>query len=473
MVNASIQMIPARQLMSPLRFDLMAKYKYVEFREKGYDMHFARALYLRHIEAFSGGSFREPGSDTKTSAEAYLSEFDALIDSIRTNGYEASSSPIPMNERRVIGDGAHRVAACAYFGLDVPVVTEEFDGCYNYRFFQDMYLSEADADYIATAYLEDSGKDAHVLCLWPSAFKYPDKLEQARTLIDRDRLVYKKTVPLTYNGMKNFMIQTYADFEWAGTPEDHFKGIYGKLDPCYAEGFPVEAYLLQCSDEEIVELKSKIRDVIGISNHSCHSSDSRSDALLMAHLLFNENSVRMLNGMDVSSCSELLSNVLRFRDAVRNSGADPYSVIIDSSSVMGVYGIRKTEDLDYISLDNRQIAGFDNHEDYLSYYGISRTDLLFDPAYFGYLFDVKMISLDLLKQMKTSRGEKKDQEDVLLINNYLSSKRDIRMVLRGAGIQLKRNLRNVKTEIRDYLEDHNITFFTKLWHLLRGKGFKA
>ena len=458
--------------MSPLRFDLMAKYKYVEFREKGYDMHFARDLYVRHIEAFSGGSFREPGSETKTSADAYLSEFDALIDSIRTNGYDASSGAVPVNEKNVIGDGAHRVAACAWFGLDVPVERDDFDICYNYRFFKDMYLSEADADYIATVYLEDSGKDAHVLCLWPSAFRYPEKLEQARSLIDPDRVVYKKTVPLTYTGMKNFMIQTYADFEWAGTPENHFKGIYGKLDPCYAEGFPVEAYILQCSDEEIIDLKSRIRDVIGIANHSCHSSDNRRDALLMAHLLFNDNSVKMLNGMDVSSCSELLSNVLRFKKEVSDRGIDPYSVIIDSSSVMGVYGIRRTEDLDYISWDNTDIGSFDNHEDYLPYYGISRTDLLYNPAYYAYLFDVKIITLQLLKQMKTARGEQKDQEDVLLINNYLSSRRDVKAVLKGAGIQFKRKLRNAKTDIRDYLEDNNITFFTKLWHLLRGKGFR-
>ena len=466
-------MVPAGQLMSPLRFDLMAKYKYVEFREKGYDMQFARDLYVRHIEAFSGGSFREPGSETKTSAEAYLSEFDALIDSVREHGYDASLGAVPVNEKNVIGDGAHRVAVCAYFGLDVPVERDEFDIRYNYQFFKDMYLSDSDADYIATAYLESSGKDAHVLCLWPSAFKYPEQLEQARSLIDPDIVVYKKTIPLTYNGMKNFMIQTYADFEWAGTPENHFKGIYGKLDPCYTEGFPVEAYLLQCSDEAIVDLKSRIRDVIGIANHSCHSSDNRKDALLMAHLLFNDNSVQMLNGMDITACGELLSNVLRFKEAVQNSGVDPYSVIIDSSSVMGVYGIRKTEDLDYISWNNTDIGSFDNHEDYLPYYGISRTDLLYNPAYYAYLFDVKIITLPLLRQMKTARGEKKDLEDVVLINNFLSRKRDMKAVLKGAGIQFKRKLRNTKTDIRDYLEDHNITFFTKLWHLLRGKGFKA
>ena len=473
MINNSIQTVPARQLMLPLRFDLMAKYKYVEFRERGYDMHFVRDLYLRHIEAFSGGSFREPGSETKVSAEAYISEFDALIDSVRQNGYDTSLGRIPVNEKNVIGDGAHRVAVCAYFGLDVPIEKDDFDIRYDYQFFKDMYLSDSDTDYIATEYLENSGKDAHVLCLWPSAFKYPDKLEQARKLIDPDIVVYKKTIPLTYNGMKNFMIQTYVDFEWAGTPENHFKGIYGKLDPCYAKGFPVEAYILQCSDEEIIDLKSRIRNVIGIENHSCHSSDNRKDALLMAHLLFNENSVQMLNSMDVSSCSELLANILRFRDQVRISGIDPYSVIIDSSSVMGVYGIRKTEDLDYISWDNTDIAPFDNHEDYLTYYGISRTDLLYNPSNYSYLFDVKIITLSLLKQMKSNRKEKKDIEDVLLIDNYLSSKRDVRMVLKGADIQFRRKMRNVKTEIRDSLEDHNIHFFTKLWHLLRGKGFKV
>ena len=89
MVNSSIQMVPARQLMSPLRFDLMAKYAYAEYLLEGRESAFAEELYTKHIEAFSGGSFQEPGNESKNSAEAYRKMFRDLIDSIKTSGYDS------------------------------------------------------------------------------------------------------------------------------------------------------------------------------------------------------------------------------------------------------------------------------------------------------------------------------------------------------------------------------------------------
>lgn len=473
MDNSRIYTVPATELMSPFRFDLMAKYTYVECREKNYDTDFARELYLRHIEAFSGGTFKEPGSETKHSAEAYLSEFDELIDSIKRNGYDSGSAPVPVNKNRVIGDGAHRVAICAYFGLDVPVEEEDFDVCYDYSFFREMYLSESDSDYIATRYAESSGRDTHVFCVWPAAFKYPEKLDEARKLIPQDKIVYKKNIFLTYNGLKDFMIQIYADFDWAGTPVNQFKGIYGKLDPCFEKNCPVEVYLLQCSNEEIIELKSEFRDIVGIQNHSCHSSDNRKDALLMTHLLFNENSVQLLNGMDIEKCDELLEIMLQFRDTLYKKKIDPYSVIIDSSSIMGILGIRKTRDLDYISLDNVNLEQFDNHEEYLVYYGLTKTDLLFNPCNYAFIFDVKIITLSVLRKMKETRSEKKDREDVLLIADYMNKNHDFKTAIKSLSVKVKRGLRNRKTAIRDFLEGHNIKIFTKIWHFMKGKGFKA
>lgn len=62
-----IEYINARELLVPGRIDLIAKYKYIEAKEKGYNCKFINELYDKHIEAFSAGSYNEPGNDEKNS----------------------------------------------------------------------------------------------------------------------------------------------------------------------------------------------------------------------------------------------------------------------------------------------------------------------------------------------------------------------------------------------------------------------
>ena len=67
--------IPARELLTANRFDLMAKWIYIDAMEKGLDMAHARELYIRHIDAFTDGSFIEPGKEEKNSAEKFVQVF--------------------------------------------------------------------------------------------------------------------------------------------------------------------------------------------------------------------------------------------------------------------------------------------------------------------------------------------------------------------------------------------------------------
>lgn len=466
-----IRRFPARDLITPERFDLMAKYAYAEYLLEGRESAFAEELYTKHIEAFSGGSFKEPGNESKNSAEAYRKMFRELIDSIKTSGYD-SRYPVPVGTHRIIGDGAHRVAASAYLEREVAAEFDANEPNYNYEFFRSMYLDERYLDYIALKYVESSGHDVHVLCLWPAAFKDPEGVSKALQCISESAVVFRKTVHLSYNGMKNLMIQLYESFEWIGSPEDGFKGVYGKLDPCYEKNGTIEVFVIECSDEAIRVLKERVRECFTLMNHSCHSSDTRQDALDMARILLNDHSIQLLNSGDLSYDRKLIRKLLTFRNAIDEAGLDRRDIIADSSSILGVEGIRLTDDVDYISMEKTELPGFDDHEDYLKYYGMSKKELLYHPDSYAYVFGVKIITLDVLYGFKQRRASQKDLDDVVLIDAHRKTKKDVKKTLRAMGINAKRTLRNQKTAVRDFLEKHHIHAFTKLWHLLVGKGFR-
>ena len=111
--------IPARLLITPERIDLMAKWIYIYHREKNLNMESARELYMHHIEAFSNGTFIEPGTEDKNSIEKYFDEFDRIIDSVKENGFDEAVSLVPVGKDGVLLDGSHRCAACAYFNKNI------------------------------------------------------------------------------------------------------------------------------------------------------------------------------------------------------------------------------------------------------------------------------------------------------------------------------------------------------------------
>ena len=114
--------VSARNLICANRFDLMAKWIYIDAREKNIDMAMARRVYKDNINSFSCGSFFEPGMDKKNSFQKYLNDFDAIIDDIREKGFDESLSLIPVGKGDRLFDGSHRVSAAAYFDKNVTII---------------------------------------------------------------------------------------------------------------------------------------------------------------------------------------------------------------------------------------------------------------------------------------------------------------------------------------------------------------
>lgn len=291
-----IREMDAKELLCPERLDLAAKIAYIEAREKGGDMSFARELYRKHIEAFSEGNYTEPGDENKTSLERFFSAFDELIDNYKENGFDSDKSLVPIGRDNIILDGAHRTACAIYFGGKISVISfPQFEVNFDYLYFRGRRLSEEMLEYMAVIYSRYASKPLYLACLWP--ISSVAKRSQAIEIIAAQHgIVYDTSIMLNKNGLRNFMMQIYQHQDWIGTPDNHFAGVMGKVDACFAPNTSTETILFEDGAlEDVLQMKDCIRDIFMLDKHAVHISDSNEETKLMASLLFSSNSRHALN----------------------------------------------------------------------------------------------------------------------------------------------------------------------------------
>ena len=98
------------------RFDLIFKYELARAWAGMEPVVVRRAeeAYLEMVRARNGFYEREP---RRTTPVDFLESFRRVAESIRTHGYNPDSPPIPTDSEGEILNGAHRLAACAAYGL--------------------------------------------------------------------------------------------------------------------------------------------------------------------------------------------------------------------------------------------------------------------------------------------------------------------------------------------------------------------
>lgn len=145
--------IYAKNLLTIKRIDLVIKYYYIECREKNKNLEFAREIYIKHIEAFTDGTFTEAGNPDKNSIEKYIEAFDDLIDDFKINGYCSDISIIPIGKDNELIDGSHRTACAAYFNQKIRVMRfSNISVDYGLEFFKRRLLDDYYLYFIAIEY---------------------------------------------------------------------------------------------------------------------------------------------------------------------------------------------------------------------------------------------------------------------------------------------------------------------------------
>jgi len=404
----------AIDLLTPERFDLLAKYIYIQFKDLNIQSSFGEEIYLAHINAFNG--FIEDDESHKIGKVAFLESFDNLIDSVKKDGINQDTI-IPLSNN-ILLDGAHRTATAIYFNksiqtVDLDISTPNF----NYSFFKGRGLSEVYLDFMATKYIELK-ENIYTIILWPSSGGGKEK-ELKEILKEYGKVVYRKEVKLKNNAPVHLVKQAYKTENWLGSAKDGFIGAQNKANWCFEKDGVVRVILFE-SDKNMIEMKDEIREIYQIKKHAIHINDTKEEALELAGLLFNKNSIHWMNHTQ-------LKNMPKYNELFK----EYTSIMIDKHSyllvgaVLSAYGIKDANDLDFICKD-KNIINFKNDliEEEISkmkYINVSSDELIFNPKNYFKINNIKILSLHKINEIKISRKKGSDVEDSLLIKKLLSN----------------------------------------------------
>lgn len=288
-----IEKIKARELLSLYRFDLYAKLYYIKYRESNNDR--AVKIYSEHIKAFNP-DWKEPGREDKQGLNDFINTFDQLIDYFKHNEFDASISIIPVGKDNTILDGAHRVAALAYWDKEVTIArfNDVQPKCnFDYQYFKQRGLSNEIADTIAKEILEWNN-NIFIACLWPKMGTFSQKEKAIKSIQDFASPFYMKEVKTTLNALTMFIANIYKRQDWVGNENNGYAGAKDKALNCYSFNKNIDFIYFKANNlNEVIQLKEEIRALYPHEKHSIHITDTDEESKEIAYLTLSDEG---LNG---------------------------------------------------------------------------------------------------------------------------------------------------------------------------------
>lgn len=460
--------LPGIALLTWNRFDLAFRLFYLDMRKKYPQL--ADALYREAIRVVTQGTFKESDNPAKSSYTTFVSEFTRLAAEIKTHGMDPAISLIPLSKTGTIVNGSHRVAASIHAQKMVYAVqTEEPEMVCDYHYFFSSKTSAAILDRIAKTFISYA-PNTYVAFLWPSG-----KASLKKSIAQFSRVVYQKKIQFTAQGAFNLLVELYKHMDWAGNLQNGFAGINLKLVECFPTLDEVVVIAFQADSlEEVRQIKERIRAIHNIGFSSVHITDTHEEAIHISKLLFNENGVHFLNYANLFKYTPW-ETLTELKKLLAERAIDPADVLIDGSTLLALYGIRKSSDLDLLTTNPslQHTANADIHDAELKYHGQDKPTLIYDDRFYLEYDGLKFVSFNQLYAMKTTRNDPKDRVDIQLMKAYIekNSWKRLTIQLKQAVfyINLKRrilyrkNRKIVRSNIIAFLHQTGLHATVKQW----------
>lgn len=267
--------------------------------------------------------------------------------------------------------------------------------------------------------------DKFIACIWPRADFKKNKEIIYENLKDC-HILYEKEYSFKFNKFSRFIYQIYHMHPWVGNAGNHYLGSIKKGINCYAKGGLCHFIVFEAdSTETVLNIKREIRDKIGCSNHSIHITDDSNETSEIENIILSDNSLSFILEGKPDRYASIERKIKKFVELADNNGISRDAYAFDSSAILGMYGLRRPRDIDFITTDSN-CAGLktkdtDCHNG-CEYYDLSVEDMINNPENYFWWNGNKYISLKIVRDMKNARGEKKDKRDVYLIDNGLHMK---------------------------------------------------
>lgn len=415
------------------RFDLIFKYLYLKNHGVySKEISFFEDLYCEHIRAFNNFNEAQPSDNVpKKSKEDFLRSFESLFRSINEHGFRENKSILTIGDDYELTDGSHRLAICAYLEKDIVVRKDIVEEYYDYAFFEKRSIDKFYSDFAALEYVKFN-RNAYVVNLHSIADKkQDDKVEEI--LNKYGFIFYKKDIYLNFNGYVNLKKLSYGfdvweGNSWIGSVENCYAGAQQHAHRSSGQG-PLRAYVFVCNDlEKVIQAKAEIRAIYNLGNYSIHVNDSREEAIQLAQLFFNDNSLLMFNARPFAYESRDFDGyVNELKKIAGKEGIDIDDVCAAGSAPFSVFGIRESADLDFLYCGGKEFevknSAISNHDSESHYYPYVKTEIIKNPRYHFFYKGLKFITLDVLHAMKSKRSETpKDIQDCELIKKFQKGK---------------------------------------------------
>lgn len=406
-----------QDLLDGRRYDLFPKIIYARNYLNNTPSQWYVDLYKDHIGSFNG-FWEYPG--VKNTSEQFIMSFNSLIDSMRKNGYDKSSS-VTISSNGVLSTGAHRFCSAYSLGIKPEITIDSTGGNgYNYDFFVNRHKHEKQGPESAIKQIKDfpliwSDTVAIEMCKIHPTIKiitfYPradrNKDSTCEQMMSRyGTIMYKKSFQLTNTGLLNLITELYYQEKWVGyTFNDKQRDTQGPN--------PVRTYVfLPNKNCDIKELKNKLRFVYNIGNNSVHINDTQQQAIRYAQTFLHPEMLNSIIGLSGTNLS-YFQQYKQYLESVKN----PENFCVSSSFILSIMGLRTARDMDILHLSPLTI-GNNNISSHLSeekYYHRSITDIVLDPREHFYIHGVKFTLPHVVLNMKRKRDEEKDRRDILLL----------------------------------------------------------
>lgn len=474
------EIVDARSLLGTHRFDLYGILFYIDQKVKGVaDLSFAKEVYKERTRAMTGFKMSEIGNDNKTSFDDFINVLDHLISDFQSDNYDYEKTLIPVDKKGEPIDGAHRISCAAYFNKSIKILRFLYREItpYDYGYLNQALLPSDIGDIMALESLKWHD-DIYALFLWPKAHKNADKLKDSlRFISGHSDVLYQVDYKLSFEAIKNLMIQLYGHMDWVGSIDNRYTNITGKVDEVWDENGKLRIVLIRANNcDEVLELKSQLRDLFGIGLASVHSTDNIRETNMSMNSLLNPNSRHHLLNADVTCYKNSFKLFLNFKEMLEANGFEKEEFILDSGMVLSMYGLRETRDLDYYCLHNipnKEYPCGSNIEEHdktqQEFYSVPIKDLICNPQNHFAFYGIKFVSLYNLLQFKKNRYNKysdsKDIADIKLIQSALSERNKLRKSYVRVCLMLKRKKRIYKQIV--YLNFINACKKMHVYEILR------
>jgi hypothetical protein len=414
--NAGIQSYSPSEYLSSKRLDVVIRYIYAKAKVDGQFNNWAKEAYADLIKSQSRNFTKGACDPGRNTLDQYFQQFDSLIESMKSNGYQSLTSVIPTCKNTIV-DGAHRLACALALNID-QIDTIELEGLPQIISDADMkkwgvspaVINEAKRQYI---HLKPQTRCA---VLFPISEKAHKKYIQS--LSKNFEIDFIQNIPVTFNGINRLQHMLYGHHEWWSE-----KNAHDFAKKRYTSRSMI-TFIFYQEIHDIRPVKDKIRLFHEAQNHGLHTTDTHEETIQLGDIAFNENALFWLNNALTKQTPNFDKLLLEYKKL----SPETANTCIDTGGVMAAFGLRDAKDLDYIAWDNKSLQKTEEdialHKEEYEKIGLSSNEIISNPAHHFYYHGIKCVSLNTVAKLKKHRNTSKDLNDLSMIN-YLKNKNNL------------------------------------------------